>query len=34
MTGIITSLGALLILRIGLGFLVSLGLNFLARLPW
>jgi YggT family protein len=33
MTGIIASLGVLLILRIGLGFLVPLGLNFLARLP-
>jgi YggT family protein len=33
MTGIVASLGILLILRIGLGFLVSLGLNFLARLP-
>jgi YggT family protein len=33
MTGIITSLGVLLILRIGLGFLFRLGLNFLARLP-
>jgi YggT family protein len=33
MTGILVSLGALLTLRIGLGFLARLGLNFLARLP-
>jgi YggT family protein len=33
MTGIIVSLGILLILRLGLGFLARLGLNFLARLP-
>jgi YggT family protein len=33
MTGIIVSLGVLLILRIGLGFLMTLGLNLLARLP-
>ena len=33
MTGIVVSLGVLLILRIGLGFLARLGLNFLARLP-
>jgi YggT family protein len=33
MTGIIVSLGALLILRIGLGFLARQGLILLARLP-
>jgi YggT family protein len=32
-TGIVVSLGVLLILRIGLGFLARLGLGFLARLP-
>jgi YggT family protein len=34
MTGILTSLGILLILRVGLDFLVRLVLNFLARLPF
>jgi YggT family protein len=33
MTGILVSLGALLILRVGLGFLANLGLNLLTRLP-
>jgi YggT family protein len=34
MTGIIASLGTLVVLRIGLGILARLGLNFLARLPF